>query len=74
MIHFQNSKDVNLITIGRNLKKKFDSLLNGYNLDIVLIENQISPIANRMKTLQGMISQYFIMKDVKNIEFYISSK
>ena len=28
----------------------------------VFIENQISPIANRMKTIQGMLAQYFIMK------------
>ena len=26
-----------------------------------------------MKTLQGMIAQYFIMKDQNNIEFYSSS-
>ena len=29
----------------------------------VIIENQISPIANRMKTIQGMIAQYFIMRN-----------
>jgi hypothetical protein len=28
----------------------------------VIIENQISPIANRMKTVQGMLAQYFIMR------------
>ena len=28
----------------------------------IIIENQISPIANRMKTVQGMLAQYFIMK------------
>ena len=27
-----------------------------YKVDKVLIENQVSPIANRMKTLQGMIA------------------
>ena len=26
-------------------------------------ENQIGPLANKMKTIQGMISQYFIMKN-----------
>jgi hypothetical protein len=39
----------------------------------VIIENQISPIANRMKTIQGMIAQYFIMKNVKTIEFISAS-
>ena len=41
----------------------------GHIIDCVIIENQISPIANRMKTLQGMIAQYFIMRDVHFIEF-----
>ena len=31
------------------------------DIDLILIENQISPIANRMNCLQGMIMQYFIM-------------
>ena len=35
----------------------------------VIIENQISPIANRMKTIQGMITQYFIMKNIYNVEY-----
>ena len=34
---------------------------NKYKIDIVIIENQISTLASRMKTLQGMIAQYFIM-------------
>lgn len=39
------------------------------NVDKILIENQISPIANRMKTVQGMLAQFFIMKGVEDIEF-----
>jgi len=39
------------------------------NADKILIENQISPIANRMKTVQGMLAQFFIMKGVEDIEF-----
>jgi hypothetical protein len=42
---------------------------NKYKIDIVIIENQISTIASRMKTLQGMIAQYFIMKHTPCIEF-----
>jgi hypothetical protein len=39
----------------------------------VVIENQISPIANRMKTIQGMLAQYFIMKNTHiEIEFVSS--
>lgn len=43
--------------------------LEKYKIDIVIIENQISTIASRMKTLQGMIAQYFIMKGTPKIEF-----
>ena len=43
--------------------------LEKYKIDIVIIENQISTIANRMKTLQGMIAQYFIMRGTPCIEF-----
>ena len=40
-----------------------------HKIDIVIIENQISTIASRMKTLQGMIAQYFIMRGTPCIEF-----
>jgi len=39
------------------------------HIDHIVIENQISPIANRMKTLQGMIAQYFIMRGQAKISF-----
>lgn len=67
--------DLDLITLGRNLKKAFDVIFSCDFLDLthVIIENQISPIANRMKTLQGMICQYFIMTTNSYIEFVSSS-
>jgi hypothetical protein len=43
--------------------------LEKHKIDIVIIENQISTIASRMKTLQGMIAQYFIMRETPYIEF-----
>jgi hypothetical protein len=41
----------------------------------VILENQISTIANRMKTIQGMLAQYFIMRGRPDIviEFVSSS-
>ena len=63
------AEDVDLITIGRRMTKHFDTLFTGIEIDKVIIENQISPIANRMKTIQGMIAQYFIIKKVESIEF-----
>ena len=67
--------DFSLIDIGRNLHSKMNDCLEKWNttIDIILIENQISPIANRMKTLQGMITQYFIMKTDAEI-MYVSSE
>lgn len=73
IVENKNANNINLIDIGRNLVNYFDKLFNNYKIDVVLIENQISPIANRMKTIQGMIAQYFIMKDVINIEFISAS-
>ena len=58
-----------MVTIGRNIQHKFDEILEDHVLTIntIIIENQIGPIANKMKTIQGMLSQYFIMKN-NNIE------
>jgi hypothetical protein len=67
------ASDLNLVDIGINLKKEFDNLFKDVAIDTVLIENQISPIANRMKTLQGMIAQYFIIHNVYDIHFISAS-
>jgi hypothetical protein len=61
--------DMDLITVGRNLKESFDVLPELSTTTHVIMENQISTIAVRMKTVQGMLAQYFIMKSVPNIEF-----
>ena len=70
-----HANDVNLVTIGKSLKKHFDSIFPETDaIDTIIIENQISPIANRMKTLQGMIAQYFIMRNpAYGIEFVSSA-
>jgi hypothetical protein len=69
-----NASQIDLITIGRNIKTKFNKIFPiDEKIDYVLIENQISPIANRMKTIQGMIAQYFIMNNnTQHIEFVSS--
>lgn len=70
-----NCNTINLIDIGKSIKNNLDKLelyvLS--NIDYILIENQISPIANRMNSIQGMISQYFIMKDIEKILFVSAS-
>jgi hypothetical protein len=76
-INATNSNKVDIISIGKNIKTKFDTMFeinNTYqNIDVILIENQISPIANRMKTIQGMVAQYFIMKNTKQHIEFVSS-
>lgn len=70
-----NSNTINLIDIGINIKQKFNNVFNSnslINIDYILLENQIGPIANRMKTIQGMLAQYFISNDNYNIKFVSS--
>lgn len=71
-----NASKVDLVTIGRNIQDKFDEILCEHlsTIETIIIENQIGPIANKMKTIQGMISQYFIMKNNHiQIEFISAS-
>ena len=73
---------VSLISVGYNLMQKFDKLFYSetpqgqyyYMPNRVVIENQISPIATRMKTVQGMVTQYFLMRGVSKTSIsYISA-
>lgn len=67
-----NANNVNLIDIGISIKNELNELFKNYELssiDQIILENQISPIANRMKTIQGMLSQYFIDCNNYNIKF-----
>uniref|UniRef100_A0A6C0IS54 Mitochondrial resolvase Ydc2 catalytic domain-containing protein n=1 Tax=viral metagenome TaxID=1070528 RepID=A0A6C0IS54_9ZZZZ len=60
-----NAKKLDLVTIGKNIQYHFDDILENYTqyIDKIIIENQIGPLANKMKTIQGQIAQYFIMKN-----------
>lgn len=61
-IKSKSAGDADLVSIGKKIKEVFDQILiNHTDITHVLIENQISPLANRMKTIQGMLAQYFIM-------------
>jgi hypothetical protein len=57
-----SANHIDLISIGRNMTHALNQLSYISQITHVLIENQISPIATRMKTIQGMLTQYFIMK------------
>lgn len=76
LIESKNSHEIDLFNIGINLKTKFNELFKEIDkIDYVIIENQIGPLAIRMKTIQGMIVQYFIMSNlnVEDIEFISAS-
>jgi hypothetical protein len=64
-IETRKASEVNLFNIALNIKKKFNCLFeNEIKIDNVIIENQIGPLAIRMKTIQSMIVQYFVMSNV----------
>ena len=66
--------DIDIITLGRNIKLELDKLLeeDKNKIDYIIIENQISTLASRMKTIQGMIIQYFILRNIENIDIVSS--
>jgi hypothetical protein len=65
-IESKKADKIDLFNIGLNIKTKFNKLFEAEGrIDYIIIENQISPIATRMKTIQGMIVQYFIMSNIE---------
>ena len=63
-----SASEMSLIKIGSSIRDNLNDT-EYLTADKILIENQISPIANRMKTIQGMIAQFFIMNNKEDIEF-----
>jgi len=59
----KNANQIHLVEIGKRIKVQFDEVFSKYTPTHVILENQISPIAGRMNTIQGMVAQYFIMRD-----------
>lgn len=72
-VKVSNTRDIDLITIGRNIKTLLDNIILIKSVTCVLIENQIGPLALRMKSVQGLLSQYFIMRFDNIPIFFISS-
>ena len=75
-VQTKKAADVDLYNIGKNIKTHFDKLFSEEGcIDYVIIENQIGPLAIRMKTIQGMLVQYFVMShvEVKHVEFISAS-
>jgi hypothetical protein len=71
----KRADDCSIITIGQNIKEKFNAIPAMDDVTHVLIENQISTIASRMSIIQGLLAQYFIMKQDRDFVLeFISSK
>ena len=68
-----NINELNMIDCGIFLKKRLDEHFKTEKIDLILIENQIGPLALRMKMLQGMITQHFIENKLPNIKFVNAS-
>lgn len=65
------SNKITLFEIGKNIKKKFDYIFKkDYEIDYLLVENQLGPNALRMSIIQWMVIQYFITSGIiiHNIE------
>ena len=69
----KKTKSISLVDYGIALKEKFTDTFNYEEVDKVIIENQIGPLALRMKTLQGMITQHFIEQGIEDIEMISAS-
>jgi len=70
-----NTKQIDLITIGRHIRDIMDTtpVLTTHPPTHIIMENQISTMASRMKTIQGELTMYFILRfPAAHIE-YISS-
>jgi hypothetical protein len=69
-----NASKVHLKVVACNIKTRFTELISNYNITHVAIENQFGPLAVRMKSVQGMITQFFVMvDDTIDIQFVSSS-
>lgn len=71
----KRADDCSIISIGQRIKQTFNAIPAMNDVTHVLIENQISTIAPRMSIIQGLVTQYFIMKNEGDFVLeFISSK
>ena len=68
-----SASDCNLIDVGIAISERLPDAMGLEDVTKVLIENQIGPLAIRMKCVQGMLTQFFIEKGITDITFVSSS-
>jgi hypothetical protein len=72
----KTANNTDLISIGKNMTRLLDEIpeMTDGTITHVILENQIGILANRMKTIQGMLAQYFIMRGRPDIHIeFVSS-
>lgn len=69
----KSASSMPLVDIGKAMRKHLE-IAEFLSVDTVLIENQIGPLANRMKAIQAMLALFFLMKGIDNIEFVSAAK
>lgn len=69
IIKKKSASEMGLVHIGIAIERELDKQIPLYGITQIVIENQLSPLASRMKTIQGMLAQYFIMRKIQNIVF-----
>ncbi len=67
------AKDINMVELGRRLMANLDQIEGLNEITHVVIENQISTIANRMAIMQGMLTSYFLIRVPNAIIEHVSS-
>lgn len=67
-----SASSANMISVARSIARTLDADPRFAAVQCVLIESQIGPLANRMKAVQGMLTQYFVLRGNADIH-YISS-
>jgi len=68
-----NANKLDMIECGILLKKHLDKTFKDKKIDRIIVENQIGPLAIRMKMMQGMITQHFIENNLEKIELINAS-
>ena len=67
------TKSFHFIEAGKMINSSFNNIIKNYDVNRVIIENQMANKSSKMATIQGMLSQYFIDKNIYNIEYISSS-
>ena len=69
----KSANDMDLISVSKELARLLPLTFDMSSVETLLIENQIGPLAGRMKVVQGMITQAFVDRRPEVHVQYVSS-